>query len=99
MNEPNDPRDPRFDGHAEGPGGGYDDGDDVDPGEPIAELTWLRATAPEGFLQRIRGSILRRVSGSEAVDFCVMGLFHTFWEYLALSIQALGGASKEGKGR
>jgi hypothetical protein len=72
---------------------------DIDTGEPIAELAELKETPPEGFLARIRGSILRRITTAEAIDFSLMALFQTFWEYLSMSIQALAGSDREERER
>ena len=71
----------------QGPG----DGRVNELGEPIIELGLLRESPAAGFLQRVRNSIQRRMSASEAIDFSLMALFQTFWEYLARAIQAFTG--------
>ncbi len=75
------------------------DGADVDPGEPLPELVGLRETPSEGFIQRIRNSINRRVFASQTVDFSLMVFFRTFIEYLTMAIQALTGGEDREKER
>jgi hypothetical protein len=78
-------------------GAEVDPSEPIDPGEPISELAHLLETPRPEFLSRIRGSILRRIFTAQTVDFSVMAVFQTFWEYLALALSALGATGK-GKG-
>lgn len=75
-------------------------GETIDTGEPIAELARLREEPTSGFLQRIRRSIHRRLSIAEALDFSLMALFQTFFEYVTLIVKTLGSLNKpEGRGK
>ena len=42
---------------------------DVDPGEPIAELAGLEESPADGFVNRIRSGILRRIAGVQVLEF------------------------------
>ena len=66
------------------------DGEDIDTGQPLAELARLREEPSTTFLDRIRNSIHRRLSVADALDFSLMGLFDTFFEYLKVILQAVG---------
>ncbi len=65
---------------------------DVDPGDPIPELSALWETPSNRFVPRIRNSIHRRIFAADAVDFSVKVLFETFFSYLTLVIQAITGS-------
>lgn len=55
--------------------------DDVDPGEPVAEIVALREEPTHGFLARIRDGILGRLAGSQMLDFAVSGLLDFMKEF------------------
>lgn len=71
--------------------------DDASLGEPLAELRALREPPAGGFLDRIRGSINRRVLTADAIDFSLRSLFQTFFEYLTSMIQAFSEAGDRPK--
>jgi len=68
---------------------------EIDTGEPIAELNELHAEPSAGFLDRIRNSIQRRVFAADTVDFCLMGLFQILFDYLTMAVQAFPQAKSE----
>ena len=68
--------------------------DDIDTGEPIAELAALREDPESGFLNRIRNSIQRRMFASDAMEFSFQALFGTFFEYLGMMFSTLGGGNQ-----
>ncbi len=75
------------------------DGENGDPrgedlGDPVAELAELREVPREGFLQRIRGSIHRRLLVADTLDFSLMALFRTLFEYLEVLVQSLSGSPR-----
>jgi hypothetical protein len=48
--------------------------EEIDPGPPVAEIAALAESPEEGFLERIRGSILRRIGAGHLLDFVVPAL-------------------------
>ncbi|MBC8425806.1 hypothetical protein H8E07_16955 [bacterium] len=68
-----------------------DPGDDIDPGEPIAELAALRETPADGFLDRVRHSVQRRLLVAQAADFSLGIFMRTMFDYLAAVLDAFRG--------
>lgn len=60
-------------------------------GEAIAELAALREPAPAGFLDRVRGSIQRRLLVAQTADFSLRVLAQTMFEYLTAVVDAFRG--------
>ncbi|MBZ0269044.1 hypothetical protein K8I85_12870 [bacterium] len=59
--------------------------DDRDLGEPIAELAVLAETPENGFLDRIRRGILRRIAGVQFLEFAfehVLGFLREIGELI-----------------
>lgn len=71
--------------------------DDVDPGEPLQELTALRAPVREGFVGRVRARIDRKVLVSSVFDMTWSGLGTVFLEFLSV-IFGIFGARKADPG-
>jgi hypothetical protein len=71
--------------------------DDATLGEPVAELRALRVEPEVGFVDRIRGSINRRVLTADTLDLSLRSLFQTFFEYLTSMIQAFSEAGDKPK--
>ncbi|MFH1278623.1 MAG: hypothetical protein ABIK65_09610 [Candidatus Eisenbacteria bacterium] len=67
-------------------GGGGPDEEDVDPGEPIAELAGLGEEAPEDFFGRVVRSVERRVFAAHAFDLPWFGFNQVFREYWSLLV-------------
>ncbi len=65
--------------------------EDIETGEPIAELAALREDPSEGFAQRIRNSIQRRLLASQAADFSLRVFLTTLFDYLTAALDALHG--------
>ena len=82
--------DERFDGLEE---------DDIDTGQPIAQLASLREEPQIGFFGRIRRSIERRQLGSDMAELSVSGLAAVFLAAAACDVRAgrgsLGEASRD----
>lgn len=58
--------------------------EDGDAGEPIPQLAALRESPDDRFLDRVRGSIHRRLFASHTVDFSLMAFFQAMLDYLEL---------------
>jgi hypothetical protein len=63
--------------------------DDIETGEPLAELASLREEPDDGFLPRIRRSIDRRLLVSDTADFSFRMLLKTMFDYLTAALDAL----------
>jgi hypothetical protein len=72
------------------------DQEDLELGEPVAELRQLAEHPSPGFMTRIRNSINRRLFAAESLDFGLMAFFQTFFEYLKSLIQAFGEQGQHG---
>lgn len=70
--------------------------DDVDPGEPLAQLVALREQPSAAFLPRVRGGILRRVAGTQFLDFGVNALLDFLKAIGELIFGLLGGTEPGG---
>jgi hypothetical protein len=57
---------------------------DIDPGEPVAELADLQLKPSLGFFDRLRSAIDRRVLGVECVDVSRNALAAMFCEFWAM---------------
>ena len=69
--------------------------DQIDPGEPLAELASLREEPGDGFLGRIRRSIDRRVFVSDTADFSLRVLLKTMFDYLTAAVDSLQPARED----
>ena len=65
--------------------------DDIDCGQPLAELATLREVPSTGFLDRINRSIGRRRLAAEAAEVTAQLPILLLLEFLALLFQALTG--------
>ena len=72
--------------------------DDVDTGEPIAELSMLRERPAAGFGDRIRRSVQRRLFAAETADFSLNVFFQTMFEYLIAAFDAFRGPQPPRRG-
>lgn len=63
--------------------------DDIETGEPLAELASLREEPDEGFLPRVRRSIDRRLLVADTTDFSFRVLLKTMFDYLTAALDAL----------
>lgn len=61
--------------------------------EAIPELVNLRETPSEGFHERVRGGILRRLFAADAIEFSFLAFFQTALSYLTTLIDAVLGKS------
>lgn len=55
-----------------------------DLGRPVEELRVLDVSPPDGFVQRIRGSIQRRLFAGQVIDFGMRPFGGLFLEYVVL---------------
>ncbi len=69
--------------------------EDTSLGKPLSELKLLQDDPDPRLLGRIHSSINRRSLASDSLDFSLVNLCETFFEYLGIIIQAL----TLGKGR
>lgn len=67
---------------------------DVDPGQPIAELAAFGVTPGRHFLDRVRRKIGRRVLTADVLDFSTASPFSVFLEFLAVVFEGLGGRNR-----
>ena len=63
--------------------------DDIDPGEPITQLTDLRQEPNPGFLNGIRGRIRRRYLAADAGELWWSGLAYILLEFVKLFTQLM----------
>lgn len=63
-----------------------------DLGPPAVELRELREEPDQGFMNRIRGSIHRRLFVADAADFTFFVFFETLFDYLDLFMRSILGA-------
>ena len=73
--------------------------DDIDPGAPVEEIVALREAPSEGFLVRVRDGILRRVAGTQALDFAVSGFLDFLKEMGELFFGIFGGTEPREPGK
>jgi hypothetical protein len=73
-------------------------GNDIDPGEPVAELTRLELTPAPGFIARLRNRIERRVLGVECVDASKNALVDMFCEFWNMIMSLFAGAEGDERG-
>jgi len=71
---------------------------DIDTGEPVEELKTFAVTPSEGLLGRVKRGINRRTLAADAVDFSVMIVFQSFWEFLRNVFEAIPINDDETKG-
>ena len=64
-----------------------DSANDIDVGEPVAELAELRQTPTSGFLTRIRRRLQRRFLAADASEFSWFGLSFVAVEFVKLLFQ------------
>jgi small-conductance mechanosensitive channel len=68
---------------------------DIDPGLPLTELAGLRETPAEGFVERIRGSIQRRMVVAHSSDLAMPIFLRTLLEYVTMVFSLFESASHE----
>jgi len=73
--------------------------DDVDTGQPIAELAQLGVEPAPGFIGAVRGRIHRRVLASDLVDLSWGALARAFVEYLTMVFGIFSHRQEEPEGR
>jgi len=78
--------------------GRRDDGEDIDTGQAIAELATLRETPVEGFVDRIRRSVQRRLLVAQTADFSLGVFMRTMFDYLAAILDAFRGSQPPREG-
>ena len=59
--------------------------------QAIPELVELRETPSEGFQNRVRTGILRRLFAADAIEFSFLALFQTVLSYVTTLIDAVLG--------
>lgn len=67
-------------------------GEDADLGAPVAELALLDDAPPDGFLEAVRRSVLRRIGAVDALDFGVPAFAGFLRAMLDLIFGGVGGA-------
>ena len=65
--------------------------DEVDTGEAIAELASLRESPAQGFGDRIRNSIQRRMFAADTADFSLRVFLQTMFDYMTAAFDAFRG--------
>lgn len=76
-------------------GGGATDPEDVDPGEPIAELADLTEDPPNDFLARVVDGMERRIFAAHVFDLPWFGFGRIFREYWSLLVGLFAGRDGE----
>lgn len=73
-------------------------GNDIDPGEPVAELAQLELTPAAGFFTRLRNRIERKLLGVECVDATKNGLVDMFCEFWHMIMSLFAPAESDERG-
>jgi len=63
--------------------------DEVDPGEPIEALSYLDEPVSSSLLQRVRGSIQRRMLAAQLVELSSVGALVALREYMRLMLETI----------
>jgi hypothetical protein len=71
---------------------------DIDPGEPVAELAGLELTPAAGFFARLRNRIERNLLGVECVDVSKNALADMFCEFWHMIMSLFAGAKGDERG-
>lgn len=74
--------------------GHRDDGDDIDPGPPIAALRDLEEDTSERFLASVHNRVDRRVVTGQFVQLFGTNVFAALLEYVTSLFQAIGGSDR-----
>lgn len=74
------------------------DPNDIDPGEPITELANVELTTSDGFFDRLRGRLQRRLLSAEFVDASCQGLTDMFREFWAMIMSLFAPADDDQRG-
>lgn len=74
----------------------FETGDDVDPGEPIADLAAFEEETDAGFVPRLRGRINRRMLGAQAMDLSFKFFLDTVRDYVLVIFEIFQGPGRKG---